>query len=106
MPIITLCRRFEIKLETFWISRDCEQIEYYDMVSKEVDTSDYLISNKDFSRLEGEFRPFEADYFASDRLWQMKPFFAKFGCGESEGVNVFAVHWDRGSGYCSPGVCW
>ena len=35
----------------------------------------------------------------SDQLWQLKLFFAKFGCRESEGVDVFAVCWNKGFGY-------
>ena len=34
--------------------------------SKDVDTSDYWISDDDFVWLESEFGPFDADYFASD----------------------------------------
>ena len=36
-----LCRRFEIRLETFWISRESREIEYCDAWSKEVDELDY-----------------------------------------------------------------
>ena len=68
LRIEELCRKWKIKLETFWISRDSKQIEYCDWVSKEVDTSDYWIADEDFWGLEREFGPFEADYFASDRL--------------------------------------
>ena len=48
--------------------------------------------------------PFEADYFGSDRSWQLKPFSARFGCGESEGVDAFAVRWDREFGSFHPPV--
>ena len=34
----------------------------------------------------------------------MKPFFAMFGCGESEGVDAFAVCWDRGFRYFHPPI--
>ena len=61
-----LCRKWKIKLETFWVSRDTMQIEYCNIMSKDVDTSDYWISDKVFWGLESEFRPFEADYFVSD----------------------------------------
>ena len=54
--------------------------------------------------LEREFRPFEADYFASDRSWRLKLFLARFGCGESEGVDAFVVCWNRGFGYFHPPV--
>ena len=47
LRIEKLCRRWNIKLEIFWISRDKEQIEYCDKVSKEFDMSDYWISYKD-----------------------------------------------------------
>ena len=61
------CRKWKNKLDSFWISRESEQIEYCNMVSKKVDTSD----------------------FASERSWRRKPFYAKFGCRESEGINAF-----------------
>ena len=43
-----LCRRWNIKLEIFWISRYMEQTDYYDRVSKEVAMSGYWISYKEF----------------------------------------------------------
>ena len=53
-------------------------------------------------------RPFCADYFASYRSWCMKLFYARFGCGESKGVDVFTFSWDRGFGYIYPpmGLIW
>ena len=54
--------------------------------------------------MEREFGQFEADYFVSDRSWRLKPFFAKFGCGESEGVDAFMGCWKRGFGYFHPPV--
>ena len=51
-------------------------------MSKESDTSDYWICDEDFWWLERKFGPFYGDYFASDRSWQMKLFYAKFGFGE------------------------
>ena len=36
-----LCRRFEVKLETWWLSRDTKEIELCDGWSKEFDSSDY-----------------------------------------------------------------
>ena len=73
-----------------------------------MDTSDYWLSRKDFNRLEKRYGPFEADYFASDRSWRMKPFYAKFGCGESEGVDAFGMSWAKGRGYFHPpvGMIW
>ena len=91
-----LCRKWNTQLDTFWISRDTEQIEYCDRMSKDLDKSYYWISDEDFRWLESEFGPFDADYFVSDLLWRMKLFYARFGCGESEGVDVFAMRWDRG----------
>ena len=73
------CRVYQIKLETFWLSRESKEIELCDKWSKEVDMSDYWISDEDFCRIEGKYGPFSADYFASDRLWRKKPFLARFG---------------------------
>ena len=41
VKIEELCRRYEVKLETFWISRESREIEFCDAWSKEVDCSDY-----------------------------------------------------------------
>ena len=43
-----------------------------------------------------------------DISWGMKPFFTRFGYGESEGVDAFAVCWDEGFGYFHPpvGLIW
>ena len=54
--------------------------------------------------MEREFGLFEADYFALDELWRLKPYFAKFSCRESEGVDAFTVCWNRGFGYFHPPV--
>ena len=34
----------------------------------------------------------------------MKPFYAKFGSGESRGIDAFAVDWSMGFGYFHPPV--
>ena len=83
-------------METFWISRESEQIEYCVKVSKEVDTFDYRVSDEGYQWLEKEFGPFHPVYFASNRLWRMKPFYMRFGCGESEGMDAFGVSWKEG----------
>ena len=64
LRIEELCRKWKIRLETFWVSRDSKQIKYCDCMSKDVDTSDYWISDEDFCGLEREFWLFEVDYFA------------------------------------------
>ena len=55
MEIEKLCRRFEIKLETFWISRELREIEFCDAWSKEVDESDYWMSKSCFKELQRKF---------------------------------------------------
>ena len=78
MDIEKLSRRFEIKLETFWISRESREIQFCDAWSKEVDESDYWMSKSCFEDLRRKFGPFCADYFASDRSYWMKPFYVRF----------------------------
>ena len=51
------CRVYQIKLETFRLSRDSREIKLFDKWSKEVDTSDYWISDEDFCWIEGKFGP-------------------------------------------------
>ena len=48
MEIEKLCRKFEIRLETFWISRESREIEYCDALSKQVDGLDYWMSKDCF----------------------------------------------------------
>ena len=57
-----------------------------------------------FRDLWDKFGPFSADYFASDRTYRMKPFFARFASGELEGVDAFAVSWKEGFGFFHPPV--
>ena len=61
MDIEKLCRRFEIKLETFWISRESREIEFCDAWSKEVDKWDYWMSKSCFEDLQRKFGPFCVD---------------------------------------------
>ena len=102
VEIEKLCRRFEIRLETFWILRESRQIEYCDVWSKEVVELDYCMSKVCSRDLWDKFGLFYADYFASDRIYRMKAFFARFASGESEGVDVFGVSWKEGSGLFHP----
>ena len=71
--IAELCRRFNIVLEPFWILRDSVKINFCDELSKQVETSDYWLSDKDFGWLERRRGPFSTDYFASDRSWRLEP---------------------------------
>ena len=64
VKIEELCRRYEVKLETFWISRESREIEFCDAWSKEVDCSDHWLSDGCFRELCREFGPFCTDYFA------------------------------------------
>ena len=98
------CRFYQVKLEMFWLSRDSREIKMCDKWSKEVDTSDYWITDEDFRWIEKEFGPFSADYFASDRSWRKKPFYARFRVNESMGLDAFSVDWSHGIGYFHPPV--
>ena len=72
------------------------------MWSKEVVELDYCMSKVCSRDLWDKFGLFYADYFASDRIYRMKAFFARFASGESEGVDVFGVSWKEGSGLFHP----
>ena len=63
---------------------------------------DYCMSKVCSRDLWDKFGLFYADYFASDRIYRMKAFFARFASGESEGVDVFGVSWKEGSGLFHP----
>ena len=69
-----------------------------------MDCSDYWLSDWCFRELVRYFGPFSVDYFASDRSFRMKPYFARFTCGESQGVDAFSVSWRRGKGFFHPPV--
>ena len=73
-----------------------------------MDTADYWITDEDFNWIEERYGPFSADYFALDRSWRKKPFFAKFGVCESRGLDAFSVDWRKGVGYFHPpvGLVW
>ena len=88
----------------WWLSRDSKEIELCDGWSKEFDSSDYWLEEKEFSRLEKEYGPFVMDYFASERSHRMKPFMARFGVGEAEGCDAFSVSWREGRGFFHPPV--
>ena len=51
-----------------------------------------------------KFGPFCADYFASDHSFRMKPYYARFASGESQGVDAFSVSWRKGRGFFHPPV--
>ena len=63
---------------------------------------------REFCRLEEKYGPFVADFFASERSWRMKPYYARFGVGEARGLDAFSVSWKKGSGYFHPpvGLIW
>ena len=69
-----------------------------------MDWSYYWISDEEFGRLWSLYGPFSGDFFASDLWFRMKPYFARFASGESEGVDVFSVSWEGRRGYFHPPV--
>ena len=66
------------------------------------------VPDKKLLRTEREFGPFYADYFASDISWRMPPFYARYPCGESKGINAFSVSCNKGVEYFHPpvGLTW
>ena len=60
---------------------------------------DYWLSDRCFRELIWEFGPFCADYFASDRSFRMRPYYARFASGETQGVDTFSVSWRKGKGF-------
>ena len=103
-----ICRKFRIRLECFWLSRESQEITLCDKWSKEIDTSEYWLQDEDFRRLEKKYGPFMADYFASDRSKRMKPYYSKFGVGDSRGLDAFSISWRTGVGFFHPpvGLIW
>ena len=62
------------------------------------------MSKSCFEDLRCKFGPFCADFFASDRSYRMKPFYARFVSGESQGVDAFSILWKKGRGFFHPPV--
>ena len=87
--MVEICTDNQIDLKVEWMSRKEEQIQFCDNMRKDVDTSDYKISWDKFDRLRGKFGPFRVDMFASDWTKQMVPFYSKFLCQNSSGVDAF-----------------
>ena len=105
LRIWDLVKRFELVLETFWVSRDSVQVQFCDDLSKDFDTSDYRLCQADFACLEARFGPFSVDFFASDFTFRLKPFFAKLDSAQAAGVNAFSVDWGKwGSAFFHPPV--
>ena len=102
--IVELCNMYQIHLKVEWMSRNEKQIQFCDQLSKDFDPSEYRISGKNFERLEDGFGPFRVDMFASDWTHQMVPFFSRYLCPESAGVDAFAQDWSYGNLYCHPPI--
>ena len=62
------------------------------------------MSKSCFEDLRRKFGTFCADYFVSDHSHRMRPFYARFVSGESQGVDAFSVSWKKGRGFCHPPV--
>ena len=76
--ISQICQQLEIKLEPFWLRRNTVQITFCDSLSKDFDSSDYALSDADFSSLDRKFGPFSVDYFASSSTFQHRVEAARF----------------------------
>ena len=66
------------------------------------------MSGEEFGRLQRLYGLFSVDFFASDRSYRMKSYFARFASGELKGVDVFIVFWKGRRGYFHPpvGLIW
>ena len=104
MDIWDMTKQYNIKLEMDWQPRDTEVVRFADQMSKDMDFSDFYICKEDFSVLQSEFGPFAGDYFASSFTCRMVPFFSRFMCEGSSGVDAFSVSWREGRGYFHPPV--
>ena len=80
------------------------EIRFADRISKDLDFGDYRLSAEDFEDLVSIFGEFSADYFASDYLFRMRPFFLCYILGLSAGCDAFAQDWSRGFGFFHPPV--
>ena len=104
LDIHTLCSERGVTLEMDWQARETQVVRYADKISKDFDTSDFAISDKDFSALQKEFGAFSCDYFASSSTFRMKPFMSRYRCEGSSGADAFSAGWGKGFGYFHPPV--
>ena len=88
--IMEVCQKFRIELKVEWLSRESDQVNFFDKMSKDFDSAEYRILEENFEELEEKFGPFSVDLFASEWTYQMKPYYSKFLCTGSSGVDAFA----------------
>ena len=104
MDIWDMCKHFIINLEMEWQPRETEIVRFADRVSKDMDFSDFYISDEDFSVLQKKYGPFSCDYFASSFTFRMKPFASRYLCEGSVGMDAFSLSWREGRGFFHPPV--
>ena len=106
MAIFKSCRKNNIHLCPKWISREDPRVLGVDYLSREVDFSDWGLTNFYFDNLQilGS-KPFEIDIFASDWNHRCENFFSYHPSKKALGHNAFAYDWSKyGYGYLCPPV--
>jgi hypothetical protein len=78
-------------------------VRWADFFSKDYNFSDFYLLTVDFHHLEDQYGPFSCDYFASDFTHRMKPFWSRYKCEGSAGVDAFTAVW-RGNGFFHPPI--
>ena len=99
-----MCKHYDIDLVMDWQPRETEIVRYADMLIKDVDFSDFYLSDEDFSVLQRRLGPFLCDYFASSFTFRMKPFASRYLCEGAVGMDAFTLSWREGRGFFHPPV--
>ena len=97
-------KMFNITLEVEWLPRENPTMVVADYFSRDLDTSDYGISEAAFASLSAAWGPFDVDAFASDSNARLKHFFSKLFSEAAQGMDAFAQPWDGLHLWLSPPV--
>ena len=97
-------KMFNITLEVEWLPREDPTMVIADYFSRDLDTSDYGISERAFAALSASWGPFDVDAFASDSNARVKTFYSKLFSEAAAGMDAFAQPWDGLHLWLSPPV--
>ena len=87
-------KEFNVTLEVRWLPREDPTMMIADYYSRELDVTDYGISEEAFTVLSSAWGPFEVDAFASDRNARVGTFWSKLFSERAKGMDAFSQDWD------------
>ena len=103
VELFWLCLSHSIELELLdlaWIPRELNQ--WSDDLSKQTDSSDWIVSDWFWREIQHSFGPFFCDRFASAENALLPVFCSLVHCLDVYYVNAFARDWSDGKSWCHP----